>query len=151
MWVVSVQTHETWKILCAPVQKCASWKSSHGIAACLDFAGFEACLNARVDKPAELIARYLDSILRRGSKAAAQEGSLEDVLDAALALFRYVQVGRLCCCGHSLSIIDSACGQASCQKVRSLGVPACCCFLLSKNAATHYAVLCTCIAGQGRV
>ncbi|PRW20747.1 Cullin-4 [Chlorella sorokiniana] len=53
--------------------------------------GFEACLNARADKPAELIARYLDSILRRGSKAAAQEGSLEDVLDAALALFRYVQ------------------------------------------------------------
>lgn len=50
-------------------------------------------MNARADKPAELIARYLDSILRRGSKAAAQEGSLEDVLDAALALFRYVQVG----------------------------------------------------------
>lgn len=53
--------------------------------------GFEACLNSRADKPAELIARYLDSILRRGSKAGAQEGSLEDVLDAALALFRYVQ------------------------------------------------------------
>lgn len=57
-------------------------------------AGFEACLNSRQDKPAELIAKYLDSILRRGSKAgAAQESSLEDVLDAALALFRYVQVG----------------------------------------------------------
>lgn len=53
--------------------------------------GFEACLNSRADKPAELIARYLDSILRRGSKAGAQEGSLEDVLDAALSLFRYVQ------------------------------------------------------------
>ncbi|PSC74717.1 cullin 4 [Micractinium conductrix] len=53
--------------------------------------GFEACLNSRVDKPAELIARYLDSILRRGSKAGAQDGSLEEVLDAALALFRYVQ------------------------------------------------------------
>ena len=56
------------------------------------FAGFESCLNARADKPAELIAKYLDSILRRGSKAGAQEASLEDVLDAALALFRYVQV-----------------------------------------------------------
>lgn len=55
-------------------------------------AGFEACLNSRTDKPAELIARYLDSILRRGSKAGAQESSLEEVLDAALALFRYVQV-----------------------------------------------------------
>ncbi|EFN51797.1 hypothetical protein CHLNCDRAFT_32941 [Chlorella variabilis] len=53
--------------------------------------GFEACLNSRTDKPAELIARYLDSILRRGSKAGAQESSLEEVLDAALALFRYVQ------------------------------------------------------------
>ena len=53
--------------------------------------GFEACLNSRVDKPAELIARYLDSILRRGSKAGAQDGSLEEVLDAALALFRSVQ------------------------------------------------------------
>ena len=62
---------------------------------CRHPAGFEACLNARADKPAELIARYLDSILRRGSKAGAQEGSLEDVLDAALALFRYVQVGGL--------------------------------------------------------
>lgn len=51
-------------------------------------------MNSRADKPAELIARYLDSILRRGSKAGAQEGSLEDVLDAALALFRYVQVGQ---------------------------------------------------------
>ncbi len=63
-------------------------------------AGFEACLNSRADKPAELVARYLDSILRRGSKAGAQEGSLEDVLDAALALFRYVQVrhgSQICC------------------------------------------------------
>ena len=61
---------------------------------CSCTAGFEACLNSRQDKPAELIAKYLDSILRRGSKAgAAQESSLEDVLDAALALFRYVQVG----------------------------------------------------------
>jgi cullin-4 len=34
----------------------------------------------------------LDSILRRGSKAGAQDSSLEEVLDAALALFRYVQV-----------------------------------------------------------
>ncbi|KAL4853220.1 Cullin-4 [Chlorella vulgaris] len=53
--------------------------------------GFEACLNSRADKPAELIAKYLDSILRRGSKAGAQDSSLEEVLDAALALFRYVQ------------------------------------------------------------
>ena len=75
----------------------ASPCSSHAsVPLCV--AGFEACLNARADKPAELIARYLDSVLRRGSKAGALEGSLEEVLDAALVLFRYVQVGPGCCC-----------------------------------------------------
>lgn len=82
-------------------------------------------MNARADKPAELIARYLDSILRRGSKAAAQEGSLEDVLDAALALFRYVQVGpaslplhrvalRLSCDVPAIGLYDSSVDRVAC-------------------------------------
>ena len=86
MYCVQRSRHQPW-----PACPCTAAVLS---AYCPCTAGFEACLNSRQDKPAELIAKYLDSILRRGSKAGAvQESSLEDVLDAALALFRYVQVG----------------------------------------------------------
>jgi cullin-4 len=56
---------------------------------------FESFINARPNKPAELIAKFVDSKLRRGGsgsgKQALSEAELEAVLDRVMILFRYVQ------------------------------------------------------------
>ena len=52
---------------------------------------FEAFINARANKPAELIARFLDGELRAGGRSQSEE-ELEALLDKALLLFRYISV-----------------------------------------------------------
>eukprot|EP01026_Neomeris_dumetosa_P068944 TRINITY_DN6783_c0_g1_i5.p1 TRINITY_DN6783_c0_g1~~TRINITY_DN6783_c0_g1_i5.p1 ORF type:complete len:481 (+),score=56.27 TRINITY_DN6783_c0_g1_i5:37-1443(+) len=51
---------------------------------------FEHFINQRENKPAELIAKYIDSKLRGGSKGQTEE-ELEASLESALVLFRYIQ------------------------------------------------------------
>lgn len=50
---------------------------------------FEHFINQRANKPAELIAKFLDNELRAGNKSQNEE-ELEGVLDKALLLFRYI-------------------------------------------------------------
>lgn len=50
---------------------------------------FESFVNVRENKPAELIAKFFDSILRTGNKGFSEE-ELENTLDRALTLFRYI-------------------------------------------------------------
>ncbi|CAG8562028.1 588_t:CDS:10 [Paraglomus occultum] len=51
---------------------------------------FESFINQRQNKPAELIAKYVDSKLRSGNKSM-NDDELESVLDNVLILFRYIQ------------------------------------------------------------
>uniref|UniRef100_A0A1I8G3G5 CULLIN_2 domain-containing protein n=1 Tax=Macrostomum lignano TaxID=282301 RepID=A0A1I8G3G5_9PLAT len=51
---------------------------------------FEAACNCRPNKPAEYIAKYIDSKLKSGNKAASDE-ELERLLDKIMVLFRFVQ------------------------------------------------------------
>lgn len=64
--------------------------------------GFEAFINQRANKPAELLAKFMDVALRGGTKSAAASGAggvgptggeeeVEASVDAALVLFRYIQ------------------------------------------------------------
>lgn len=46
------------------------------------------------DKPAELVAKYIDARLRAGGNKGLSEGELEEALDAALGLFRLINVRR---------------------------------------------------------
>lgn len=50
---------------------------------------FESFINQRPNKPAELIAKYIDSKLRSGNKEATED-ELEETLDQILVLFRFV-------------------------------------------------------------
>ncbi|KAG8192285.1 hypothetical protein JTE90_002110 [Oedothorax gibbosus] len=50
---------------------------------------FETFVNQRPNKPAELIAKYLDVKLRAGNKEATEE-ELEQMLDKIMVLFRYI-------------------------------------------------------------
>lgn len=50
---------------------------------------FESFVNARENKPAELIAKFVDGILRTGNKGFSEE-ELESTLDKALTLFRFI-------------------------------------------------------------
>lgn len=50
---------------------------------------FESFVNQRPNKPAELIAKYLDLKLRAGNKEATEE-ELELLLDKIMVLFRYI-------------------------------------------------------------
>lgn len=50
---------------------------------------FESFVNARENKPAELIAKFVDGILRTGNKGFSEE-ELETTLDKALTLFRFI-------------------------------------------------------------
>lgn len=50
---------------------------------------FESFVNARENKPAELIAKFIDGILRTGNKGFTEE-QLESTLDKALTLFRFI-------------------------------------------------------------
>ncbi|KAF9404479.1 Cullin-4, partial [Podila epigama] len=51
---------------------------------------FETFINSRQNKPAELVAKYLDMRLRSGNKDLTDE-ELESTLDRVLILFRYIQ------------------------------------------------------------
>jgi cullin-4 len=51
---------------------------------------FEWFINRRRDKPAEYIAKYLDTLLRKGDKGIAGENSLDAEMDRVLILFRFV-------------------------------------------------------------
>ncbi|ELT94808.1 hypothetical protein CAPTEDRAFT_227595 [Capitella teleta] len=50
---------------------------------------FEHFINQRQNKPAELIAKYVDSKLRAGNKEATEE-ELERLLDKVMVLFRFI-------------------------------------------------------------
>ena len=51
---------------------------------------FEAIINMRGSRPAELVAKFVDATLRSGNKKASDE-ELEALLERALTLFRYLQ------------------------------------------------------------
>ena len=51
---------------------------------------FEAFINMRGSRPAELVAKFVDQTLRSGNKGASDE-ELEAILERALTLFRYLQ------------------------------------------------------------
>ena len=50
---------------------------------------FEQFINQRTNKPAELIAKFVDSKLRAGNKEASEE-ELERLLDKIMVLFRFI-------------------------------------------------------------
>ncbi|NXV77950.1 CUL4A protein, partial [Atlantisia rogersi] len=50
---------------------------------------FETLINKRPNKPAELIAKYVDSKLRAGNKEATDE-ELERILDKIMIIFRFI-------------------------------------------------------------
>lgn len=47
-------------------------------------------------RPAELVAKFMDERLRGGQKGQSDE-ELDNTLDKALMLFRYIQVPHLLC------------------------------------------------------
>ncbi|XP_002972211.2 cullin-4 [Selaginella moellendorffii] len=51
---------------------------------------FEHLINLRQNRPAELIAKFIDGKLRAGNKGTSEE-ELESMLDKVLVLFRYIQ------------------------------------------------------------
>eukprot|EP00736_Rhodelphis_marinus_P001479 Rmarinus@m.1972 len=51
---------------------------------------FESAINRRENKPAELIAKYLDNLLKSGNKSQSDE-EMDTVFDRVMILFRYVQ------------------------------------------------------------
>ncbi|PIA41621.1 hypothetical protein AQUCO_02200213v1 [Aquilegia coerulea] len=51
---------------------------------------FEHLINLRQNRPAELIAKFLDEKLRAGNKGTSEE-ELEGLLDKVLVLFRFIQ------------------------------------------------------------
>ncbi|RVW34961.1 Cullin-4 [Vitis vinifera] len=51
---------------------------------------FEHLINLRQNRPAELIAKFLDEKLRAGNKGTSEE-ELEGTLDKVLVLFRFIQ------------------------------------------------------------
>ncbi len=50
---------------------------------------FEYFINQRSNKPAELIAKYIDNKLRAGNKEATEE-ELDKILDKIMVLFRFI-------------------------------------------------------------
>ena len=50
---------------------------------------FESFINTRANKPAELIAKYIDSKLRAGNKESTEE-EMEVILDKIMVLFRFI-------------------------------------------------------------
>ncbi|GBG30619.1 Cullin-4 [Hondaea fermentalgiana] len=51
---------------------------------------FEAFLNSRGNRPAELIAKYIDRQLRSGVKGAGGEDAVETLLEKVVVLFRFL-------------------------------------------------------------
>ncbi|MBA0840292.1 hypothetical protein Goarm_002887, partial [Gossypium armourianum] len=56
---------------------------------------FEHLINLRQNRPAELIAKFLDEKLRAGNKGTSEE-ELEGTLDKVLVLFRFIQLKTEC-------------------------------------------------------
>lgn len=52
--------------------------------------GFEHFINKRQNKPAELLAQFIDKQLRRGQKKHT-ENELETILDEVITLFRSIE------------------------------------------------------------
>lgn len=50
---------------------------------------FENFINLRKNKPAELVAKYLDGILRSGNRTASEKEA-EDILNSVMVIFRYI-------------------------------------------------------------
>jgi len=50
---------------------------------------FESFINSRANKPAEMIAKFVDQKLRSGNKGASEE-ELEQLMDKIMVLFRYI-------------------------------------------------------------
>ena len=53
-------------------------------------ASIEAAVNARENRPAELVARFLDARLKSGAKGAGSEAELERELDRVMVLFKSI-------------------------------------------------------------
>lgn len=51
---------------------------------------FETFINVRANKPAELVAKFIDGKLKAGNKGASED-ELELLLDKVMTLFRYIQ------------------------------------------------------------
>lgn len=51
---------------------------------------FDYFINTRVNKPAELVAKYMDSKLRSGNKESTDE-ELENLMDQVIVIFRFIQ------------------------------------------------------------
>eukprot|EP00850_Spirogloea_muscicola_P020727 SM000224S07115 [mRNA] locus=s224:78499:84282:- [translate_table: standard] len=66
-----------------------SFARNEGFAITLKDA-FEHLINLRQNRPAELIAKFIDSKLRAGNKGTSEE-ELESTLDKVLVLFRFIQ------------------------------------------------------------
>ncbi|VDM10103.1 unnamed protein product [Wuchereria bancrofti] len=51
---------------------------------------FDYFINTRPNKPAELVAKFMDSKLRSGNKGATEE-EMENLMDEVIVLFRFIQ------------------------------------------------------------
>ncbi|VDK49594.1 unnamed protein product [Anisakis simplex] len=51
---------------------------------------FDYFINTRANKPAELVAKYLDNKLRSGNKESSDE-ELENLMDQVIVIFRFIQ------------------------------------------------------------
>jgi hypothetical protein len=67
---------------------------------------FENAINSRQNKPAELIAKYIDGLMRSSKR---EDTEVETALDKCLILFRYVQGSLLPCrsrgCGNFIAAL----------------------------------------------
>ncbi|KAJ7544778.1 hypothetical protein O6H91_09G092800 [Diphasiastrum complanatum] len=66
-----------------------SFNKNEGFANTIKDA-FEHLVNIRQNRPAELIAKFIDGKLRAGNKGTSEE-ELEGILDKVLVLFRFIQ------------------------------------------------------------
>jgi hypothetical protein len=57
----------------------------------LSFEVVDYCCGGAQNRPAELIAKFIDGKLRAGNKGTSEE-ELEGILDKVLVLFRFIQV-----------------------------------------------------------
>ena len=62
---------------------------------------FETFVNKRQNKPAEMMAKFIDGKMRGGSRGLSDD-ELERTFDEVLAIFRYTQ-GALACVVSSLT------------------------------------------------
>ena len=67
----------------------AFWSAADAFAASLKSA-IETSVNTRENKPAELVARYLDGRLRSGAKGVGSEDAMERELDKVMLLFKSI-------------------------------------------------------------